>query len=185
LQQHYRRIDVEFTPLPGRLVANDSATAIVNQFRKKFHHGDAERLLPIEFIDEIRHKLKDRKPDYSLPLDIVQFRKEHYGDALWNFPKSWGGSLLTWLVFPSPSRRVDMSIFDQSSFHSYLELYYMKWSVGYDLRITTSAEVQQYFTSPDHYEGWDEYVFDPEMSWCIVVTHDLIVIAAGEIEQFA
>ncbi|MEO8610531.1 MAG: hypothetical protein ABI690_21725 [Chloroflexota bacterium] len=176
---------MEFTPLPGSLVDDERAASIVNQFRAKFHWGDAERLLSIEAINEFREKCKDRKPDYSLPLDILQFRKAHYGDPLWNFPKSWGGSVLTWLVFPKQSRRVDMSIFDQDSFHNYAKLYYMKWSVGYDLKVTTPGEIQKYFVSPDHYEGWDEYVFDPEISWCIVVTHELDIMAAGEIEQFA
>lgn len=176
---------MEFTPLPGLLLPSDTATDITNQFRAKFHQGPAERLMSAEAINTFREKFKDRGPDYTLPLDIVHFREQHYGDALWNFPKSWAGSLLTWLVFPSKSRPTDMSIFNHPSFHNYAKLYYMKWSVGYDLRATTPAEIQHYFTSPDHYEGWDEYVFDPEINWCIVVTHDLVVIVAGEIEQFA
>jgi hypothetical protein len=78
----------------------------------------------------------------------------------------------TWCTFPQSSR-IDEHIFDSRFFHTFSDLY-LYVENGRHLFRAAPQEIQAYFTQRQPWEtDWDYYIFDPNLHWCISVTHEL------------
>ncbi|HEY0738009.1 MAG TPA: hypothetical protein VGD69_24040 [Herpetosiphonaceae bacterium] len=90
----------------------------------------------------------------------------------------------TWCTFPEdvPSRNDDGSIWQNSAFQAHPVVYfYSEYGPPPNLFRATPQQVQDYFERRNPWEDRDYYIFNPEYTWCIAVTHDDIIIVIGEI----
>lgn len=163
---------------PGVLVHDEMAMEITNRFRKVFHHGPPERMLPSALIERFRSQKSNLYT--RLPEDIKVFRQEHYEDIMYSIPPMSACLMLTWIVLPESTITTTHHIFSHSLFHTYSTVYLSVWSVGDAVYETTPKEVQAFFSDEDRPQNKDFYVFDPDCAWCIAVNHDDQIFIAGK-----
>lgn len=172
----------ELRQFSGKRLDAHEAIRVISAFRAKYHRGHAEALLNEKGIAILR-KRYEGAPDNLLPDDVIQFRIERYGNPELNIPTSIPP--LTWGCFPPESIRVTHHILRRRDFqNNYPKLYLSIWTTGQDVFETTPAEVQAFFSDEDHQHNRDYYIFEPELRWCIAITHDDYYILVGDFRIF-
>jgi len=113
---------------------------------------------------------------------IENFIKSFRVDDLSRHP-----STPTWCLLPSSARRTTLSALRQlkSAIASNKQVYFY-FEGGRELRLTTVDEVSKFIHALQPWEGWDMYLFDATMKWCLAFTHrqmnnEMLVFQVGDL----
>jgi hypothetical protein len=179
--------EIDATPMPGTRLDEEAAMTLISRFRRKFHQGPPERLLPVESATKAAKKYRQMVKDSGnarLPEDIAEFRREHYGTEADHWPLVWATMILTWLVFPPTSIYSNRKILFHEDFLKHEHVYLSVWSSGEEIHQASAAQVQEFMLDKNRPNNRDYYIFDESLKWCIAVTHDDEFIVAGDFKIF-
>jgi hypothetical protein len=175
--------NIEFIAFPGTQIPSQEAIRIISKFRTKYHLSRPENIMNEAVLKRQRKEFAS-SDDQLLPDDIIRFRNEMYGSSESKIPVRSAMMVLTWIVFPPQAIPVHSSILDHGGFKCYERLYFSVWSTGEEVFTASATEISHYMYSPDRKTNLDYYIFEPDLKWCIAVTHDDDYILTGDFQIF-
>lgn len=120
---------------------------VINRFRKRYHQGEPERLVPPKLFLSLSEKYKNSPMLSYLPKDIELFRLENYGELTYHLPLVWGFSVPTWTLLDNWTISVTMRIFNNSAFLSLDNVYFSIWSTGEEMYIANPDKIAGFMKS--------------------------------------
>jgi hypothetical protein len=83
----------------------------------------------------------------------------------------------TWCTL-SKGILADEAILANPSFLGYESLYFF-FENGRRLHQASPQQIRNFFLNREPWENKDYYIFNPDISWCIAITHEVSVIFVG------